>query len=217
MNKLVVASTLLAAGALALAGASAAWPPMRRYLLCAYFVGSANLFDVNFVSHEQYRGWVRGFEIGSQDVLVFALLVSVLAGTARHPLRLLPALALPILVWLAFSVLSAVTAEVPLYASFGLLKLAQEHELLLTVEDNSRMGGAGSAVIETLARLMPGTAPQVITLGLPDTFLAHASREELLAECQLTRDGIVAVARVAMAGGTSRLPEPAVPVNILVK
>ncbi|MBP9143255.1 MAG: O-antigen ligase family protein [Thermoanaerobaculia bacterium] len=125
MNKLVVASTLLAAGALTLAAAAAAWPAMRRYLLCAYFVGSANLFDVNFVSHEQYRGWVRGFEIGSQDVLVFALLVSVLAGAARHPLRLLPALALPILAWLALALLSAVTAEVPLYAAFGLLKLAR--------------------------------------------------------------------------------------------
>lgn len=125
MNKLVVASTLLAAGALALAAVAAAWPPMRRYLLCAYFVGSTNLFDVNFVSHEQYRGWVRGFEIGSQDVLVFALLVSIAAGAARHPPRWLPAHALPILAWLAIAVLSAATAEVPLYAAFGLLKLAR--------------------------------------------------------------------------------------------
>lgn len=125
MNKLVVASVLLAAGALALAAAAAAWPPMRRYLLCAYFVGSTNLLDINFVSNEQYRGWVRGFEIGSQDVLVFALLVSVLTGAARHPPRLLPVLALPILAWLMMAALSAITAEVPLFAAFGLFKLTR--------------------------------------------------------------------------------------------
>ena len=96
-------------------------------------------------------------------------------------------------------------------------KLAQEHELVLTIEDNARIGGAGSAVIEALSRLMPGKTPRVITLGLPDTFLAHASREEMLAECQLTRDGIVAVARAAMPQNPTQLPESTLPVNIQVK
>lgn len=97
-----------------------------------------------------------------------------------------------------------------------ILELAREHELLITIEDNARMGGAGSAVIETLARLMPEQMPRIVTLGLPDTFLEHAAREELLSECQLTRDGIIAAARQALAP-SSRLPETIPSVNILVK
>lgn len=122
MNKVVVASLLLAAGALALSALAAAWPPLRRYLLCAFFFGATRLLDVNFVSHEQYRGWVRGFELGSQDAIVLALFVGVVAQASRHPIRWLPALALPLLAWVILAGLSATTSEVPLFASFGLLK-----------------------------------------------------------------------------------------------
>lgn len=125
MNKLIVASLLLAVGAIALAALASAWQPMRRYLLCGYFFGATRLFDVNFASHEQYRGWVRGFEIGSQDVIVFALLAAILAQAGRHPPRWVPALSLPILAWVTFAVLSATSSEVPLYALFGLLKFAR--------------------------------------------------------------------------------------------
>ncbi len=69
------------------------------------------------------------------------------------------------------------------------LQLAGRHELLVTVEDNAVMGGAGSAVNECLAR--NGVTVPVINLGLSDTFYDHGGREELLSECGLDKQGIL--------------------------
>jgi 1-deoxy-D-xylulose-5-phosphate synthase len=69
------------------------------------------------------------------------------------------------------------------------LELAQSSDLLVTVEDNARLGGAGSAVNEVLAlqhHLIP-----VLNLGLPDHFVEHGSREELLAQCGLDASGML--------------------------
>ena len=68
------------------------------------------------------------------------------------------------------------------------LKLAAEHSLLYTLEDNVVMGGAGSAVNEILVNMEGG--PRIFNLGLPDVFLEHAKREELLADCKLDAAGI---------------------------
>ena len=69
-----------------------------------------------------------------------------------------------------------------------ILQLAGSHELLVTVEDNARLGGAGSGVNELLAERQQGVA--VLNLGLPDHFIEHASRAEQLAECGLDSAGI---------------------------
>jgi 1-deoxy-D-xylulose-5-phosphate synthase len=68
------------------------------------------------------------------------------------------------------------------------LKMAAEHRLLVTVEDNAIAGGAGSAVNECLAA--HGCSVETLNLGLPDRFLEHGSREELLAEAGLDAAGI---------------------------
>jgi 1-deoxy-D-xylulose-5-phosphate synthase len=79
------------------------------------------------------------------------------------------------------------------------LQAAAEHELLLTVEENAVAGGAGSAINECLAA--HGVQAAIINLGLPDRFQEHGSREELLAEAGLTREGILrAVAHHFPAG-----------------
>jgi len=70
------------------------------------------------------------------------------------------------------------------------LEQASTHELLVTVEENVVMGGAGSAVNECLAA--HGLAVHVLNLGLPDDFGEHGSREELLAACGLDTAGILA-------------------------
>ena len=67
-------------------------------------------------------------------------------------------------------------------------ELAAAHELLVTVEDNVVAGGAGSAVAEHLAR--SGQTVPLLQLGLPDRFMTHGSREELLAEAGLDAQGI---------------------------
>jgi len=67
-------------------------------------------------------------------------------------------------------------------------ELARTHELLITLEENAVMGGAGSAVNEYLVAV--NLAVRVVNLGLPDEFLGQGSREEILAECGLDAAGI---------------------------
>ncbi len=58
------------------------------------------------------------------------------------------------------------------------LRLAAKHGALVTIEENAVAGGAGSAVIELLAgcaQVMP-----TLTLGIPDRFIEHGSREDCL-------------------------------------
>ena len=59
-----------------------------------------------------------------------------------------------------------------------ILSLASSHELLVTLEENSIAGGAGSAVSEFLAEqavVMP-----ILQLGLPDQFIDHANHQQQL-------------------------------------
>ncbi|MBS0570797.1 MAG: 1-deoxy-D-xylulose-5-phosphate synthase [Proteobacteria bacterium] len=69
-----------------------------------------------------------------------------------------------------------------------ILELAHTHAMLVTVEDNAIAGGAGSAVAEWLAANNVQTP--LLQLGLPDAFLEHASREQLLAEVGIDAAGI---------------------------
>ena len=67
--------------------------------------------------------------------------------------------------------------------------LAAEHETLVTIEEHVLMGGAGSAVCETLAFLKIDLP--LLLLGLPDRFIDHGDSAKLLASVGLNRDGIV--------------------------
>ncbi len=67
-------------------------------------------------------------------------------------------------------------------------ELAATHELLVTVEENAVMGGAGSAVNEYVAAAALGC--RVVMLGLPDSFGEHGTPQELLAACGLDAPGI---------------------------
>ncbi len=67
-------------------------------------------------------------------------------------------------------------------------ELAGSHELLVTIEENAVMGGAGSAVGEFLAS--EGLEVPLLQLGLPDYYVEHAKPSEMLAECGLDAAGI---------------------------
>jgi len=67
-------------------------------------------------------------------------------------------------------------------------RLAETHELVVTVEENAVAGGAGSAVAEALAA--GGFAVPVLMLGLPDRFVEHGDHAQLLADCGLDAAGI---------------------------
>jgi 1-deoxy-D-xylulose-5-phosphate synthase len=76
-------------------------------------------------------------------------------------------------------------------------RLAAEHELLVTVEENVLAGGFGSAVIEHLAdRDLLGGA-RVLRVGLPDEYVTHGKPALLREEVGLTADAVAD--RVAQA------------------
>ncbi|GGA34137.1 1-deoxy-D-xylulose-5-phosphate synthase [Dyella nitratireducens] len=69
-----------------------------------------------------------------------------------------------------------------------LLELANNHDAFVTIEDNAIAGGAGSAVAECLAA--HGVTVPILHLGLPDAYLEHGSREEVLSKAGLDLPGI---------------------------
>jgi len=66
--------------------------------------------------------------------------------------------------------------------------MAASHELLVTIEENTIQGGAGSAVNEYL--LKANYQIPVLNLGLPDSFLEHGKVPEMLAAIELDHDSI---------------------------
>jgi 1-deoxy-D-xylulose-5-phosphate synthase len=67
-------------------------------------------------------------------------------------------------------------------------RLAESHRLIVTVEEHQIMGGAGSAVLEVLAR--EKVDRKVLLLGLPDRFIDHGDPARLLASLGLDGEGI---------------------------
>lgn len=68
-------------------------------------------------------------------------------------------------------------------------ELSEQHDVLVTVEDNAIAGGAGSAVNEYL--LSQGLAKRVLNVGLPDVFIKHGTQQEIHTELGLDSQGIV--------------------------
>ena len=68
-------------------------------------------------------------------------------------------------------------------------QLAADHQLLVTVEENSVAGGAGTAVSEFLAA--QGIVMPVLHIGLPDRFIDHGKHHEQLGMAGLDCAGIV--------------------------
>ncbi|MFI8288449.1 1-deoxy-D-xylulose-5-phosphate synthase [Streptomyces sp. ms191] len=66
----------------------------------------------------------------------------------------------------------------------ALAPLAERHRLVAVVEDNSRTGGVGAAVGQALRDA--GVDVPLRTFGIPEQFLAHAKRSEVLADLGLT-------------------------------
>jgi len=78
-----------------------------------------------------------------------------------------------------------------------ILEMAASHEMLVTLEENAIMGGAGSGVNEVL---MANRKPvPVLNLGLPDHFIAQGTQDEARAEIGLDAAGIEARIRSWLA------------------
>ena len=70
-----------------------------------------------------------------------------------------------------------------------IIECAKNHSLIVTVEDNSVMGGAGSAVNEVLSE--NGITINTINIGTKDRFFNHATREEQLYESGISKENIM--------------------------
>jgi len=68
-------------------------------------------------------------------------------------------------------------------------ELAGNHSLLVSVEENAVIGGAGSEIARVLAER--GLHVPLLQLGLPDQFIDHGEQGQLLAELGLDKTGIV--------------------------
>ena len=80
---------------------------------------------------------------------------------------------------------------------------------MVTVEEGTLEGGFGSAVLEA-ANAAGVDTRNLVRLGIPDRFIEHGERAELLADLGLDVDGICGAVRTAL-GNAERRPElPAV-------
>jgi 1-deoxy-D-xylulose-5-phosphate synthase len=120
-------------------------------------------------------------------------------GEIRRPGQRVAILAFGALLYPALKAAEALNATVanmrwvkPLDVEL-LLSIAQDHELIVTVEEGCRMGGAGSAVLEALQDA--GVVRPVLVLGLDDTFTEHGDPAHLMALQGLDAQGIEASVR----------------------
>lgn len=68
--------------------------------------------------------------------------------------------------------------------------VAAAHEGIVTVEDNTVLGGAGSGVLEALSDM--GLVLPTLQIGLPDRYLGHGTRDDVLREAGLTAEDMKA-------------------------
>ena len=73
-----------------------------------------------------------------------------------------------------------------------ILNLTEQHQCLITFEENAIAGGAGSGVAEFLTR--QGVNCAIRHIGIPDAFIAHAGQGECRQLAGLTADAIIAAA-----------------------
>jgi 1-deoxy-D-xylulose-5-phosphate synthase len=78
------------------------------------------------------------------------------------------------------------------------IKIAERIKKFVIIEDNMLEGGFGSAMLELLS--VKNIKADTARIGLPDKFIMHAKREELLEELGLTAENIADTAK-ALAGG----------------
>lgn len=101
----------------------------------------------------------------------------------------------------AAEILDAVVADMRFVKPLDhelILELANENDLIVTIEDNAKAGGAGSGVNEVLVA-QHHTVP-VLNLGLPDQFIEHGTREELLAQIGLDTAGTLRAVQKRLRG-----------------
>ena len=68
---------------------------------------------------------------------------------------------------------------------------AARHDLVVTLEDGLRDGGAGSMIADALRDLAPAGGPSVRVLGVPSAYLPHGKPDAILAQLGLDVDSLI--------------------------
>ncbi|MET4637124.1 1-deoxy-D-xylulose-5-phosphate synthase [Mycetocola sp. 2940] len=89
----------------------------------------------------------------------------------------------------------------------SIVELAGSHRLVITIEDGLRVGGIGTRIRQELRKA--GVDTGVDELGLPDEFLQHATREQILEDAGLTVERITADILAQVSGHRIPVARPA--------
>jgi 1-deoxy-D-xylulose-5-phosphate synthase len=136
------------------------------------------------VGPEHVGTGLSGRRVRSGDGIVCILAIGKMVATAEQAADLLAADGIEVTVW-------DVRVVRPLDPK--MLSDAGRHQLLVTVEDGIRTGGAGSAIADALADLHETRkCPPVLVLGLPTAYVAHGEPDRLLAQLGLDGPGVAA-------------------------
>jgi 1-deoxy-D-xylulose-5-phosphate synthase len=134
--------------------------------------------DQNFASVRRMNDGLDVLrEAAAKDVLIVA--VGSMAGVALQAAELLAAQGIGATV---------VDPRWVVPVSRSVVELAAQHRLVITIEDGVRVGGIGTRIRQALRAAEVDTA--LNELGLPDEFLEHASRGEILERVGLTAQSI---------------------------
>jgi 1-deoxy-D-xylulose-5-phosphate synthase len=76
---------------------------------------------------------------------------------------------------------------------------AGTHDLVVTVEDGIRVGGAGSLIVDAIADLHETRqSPPILTLGVPTSYIPHGKADRILTQLGLDGPGIAAATAKAL-------------------
>lgn len=106
------------------------------YALLLISVAAADQVSINFISHENYRGGDRGFEVTLTEVIAISLVIVLLLlppVSFPKPRRVIPPATLLMLLYFLFAVVSAFAASQPLYSWFSVWKLPRMYLIYLTL------------------------------------------------------------------------------------
>jgi 1-deoxy-D-xylulose-5-phosphate synthase len=94
----------------------------------------------------------------------------------------------------------------------AMLADAGTHSVVITAEDGVRQGGAGMFMADALRASVPeGSAPRIITLGIPRAFIPQGKPDRILARLGLDGDGLARSVREASGTRTETVTDEARP------
>ncbi len=88
-------------------------------------------------------------------------------------------------------------------------EVMRNHPTVLTIEEGQVVNGFGAFMAKELNELKLETAPQMSAMGLPDSFIEHGARNNLLADIGLDVEGMVIRIRTLVGVKSASLMETA--------